>query len=222
MPYFVLENAAKIHAAIGAMSTVHGAYSAINLLTKAFEQVDEPEEFQADVRRLEAKEGLAYQGPDGAGHEVAKAVKTAAESNPPEQDAILQLVTLVMTKLGVSQGSRVLGLLLAVAGYDPTLLIVVLRLCILLAQTETGRRIVAAAAPKLKDALVAATDRASLAQPLQQLTASLGERGYELAAALAEMPLDTAKAALHSGRNVVDMLSDRLPVQAKLADPPAG
>lgn len=206
MPYFTLASVADVLSAINAVSAIQGAYQSVSLLADALAKVEEPQDFEAEVRSAEQKQGYSYEGPEDAGKQVIKAVRTAANASGDQQDKLLELASLVVTRLGVSQGSRVLSVLLLSCGLNPQLTFVVFKLCVLLSRTKVGRRIVAGAQPRLKEAVATVSDKSQLARPIQQLAASMGEKGDQLVSAITETPLNAARRAVQAGGNAFERL----------------
>ena len=99
-----------------------------------------------------------------------------------------------------------MSVLLLSCGINPQLTIVVFKLCVLLSRTKMGRRIVAGAQPRLKEAVAAVSDKTPLAQPIQQLAANMGEKGSQLVSAITETPLDAARRAVRAGGNAFERL----------------
>jgi len=206
MSYFTLVSLADVETAINAVSAIQGAYQSVSLLAQALDEVEEPPDFTAEVRKVEQKQGYSYEGPEDAGKQVIKAVMTAANASGDRQDKLLELVSLVVTRLGVSQGTRVLSVLLLSCGINPILIVVVLKLCVILSRTEMGQRIVAGAQPRLKEAVAAVSDKTQLAQPIQQLATSMGEKGGRLVSAMTGAPIDAARRAVQAGGNAFERL----------------
>jgi len=206
MPAFTLVSLADIETAISAVSTIQGAYQSVGVLADAMAQVEEPQDFTAEVRNVEQKQGFSYEGPEDAGKQVIKAVRTAANASGGRQDKLLELVSLVVTRLGVSQGTRVLSVLLLSCGIKPTLVMVVLKLCVMLSRTKVGRQIVAGAQPRLKEAVAAVADKSLLAKPIQQIAANMGEKGGQLISTVTGTPLDATRRAIQAGGNAFDKL----------------
>jgi hypothetical protein len=206
MPYFVLNNLAQVEAAINLMSTAHGAYTAVDILKDALKGVDEPPDFSEQVDGYESRRFRSHEGPTGVNRAALKAVKTAAGADPAKQDALLRLLSLVLAKLSVVKASKVLSLLLFACGFDPTLYVAVFKLCVLLAHSDKGKKIVVAAQPGLAQAIAACQNPAQLAGPLGQLAGSLGAQGRELLAALPS-PATVAKQAKQKGGKALDELS---------------
>lgn len=206
MPYFTLVNLADVLSAINAVSTIQGAYQSVSLLADALAKVEEPQDFEAEVRSAEQKQGFSYEGPEDAAKQVVKAVRTAANASGDHQDKLLELVSLVVTRLGVSQGTRVLSVLLLSCGLSPQLTIMAFKLCVVLSRTKVGRRIVAGAQPRLMEAVAAVSDRTQLAKPIQQLAANMDEKGSQLVSAITKTPVDAARRAVQAGGNAVERL----------------
>ncbi len=206
MPIFKLLTLTKVHSAVGAMSTIYGAYQATSLLKDVLAEVDEPEEFAAEVRELEAKHGRSFQGPEDSSQQIIKAVNTAANEKGNAQDALLRLISMVITKLGVAQGSRIVSLLLLACGVKPALTLTVLRLYVMLATTEHGQRILLDAKPKIAQAVAEYADPSKLADPLRQLASALGDKGADFVSD----PAKASKAAFKKGRTAFGRLLDDL------------
>ncbi len=209
MPYFTLASLADVSSAISAVSAIEGAYQSVSLLADALAKVEEPKDFEAEVRSAEQKQGYSYEGPEDAGKQVIKAVRTAANASGDQQDKLLELASLVVTRLGVSQGSRVLSVLLLSCGINPKLTIIVFKLCVLLSRTKVGRRIVAGAQPRLKEAVATVADKTQLAGPIQELANNMGEKGGQLVSAITKTPLDAARRAAQAGGNAFERLLSR-------------
>ena len=213
MTAFTLSNLAPVHSAIDTVTHVHGAYRSVELLAQALEGVEVTEDFDQQMQQLERQQGVSYQGPGDAGRTVVKAVKTAEHASGEEQDAILQLVALVIERLGLSQGTRVMSIVLAATGLDPRMIVSTVKLSMLLARTSAGRRVVEAATPLLQDALqVADPDR--IVQPARQLAEMLGDKGTELVTAAMKLPGQAMRKAASLGSDLLDGLQP--------TDPPAG
>ncbi|MBL7040910.1 MAG: hypothetical protein ISR77_19905 [Pirellulaceae bacterium] len=206
MPAFTLVSLANIETAISAVTTIDGAYQSVGLLADAMAKVEEPQDFTAEVQKVEQKQGFSYEGPEDAGKQVIKAVRTAANASGKRQDKLLELVSLVVTRLGVSQGTRVLSVLLLSCGIKPTLIMVVLKLCVMLSRTKVGRQIVAGAQPRLKEAVGAVADKSQLAKPIQQLAANMGAKGGQLISTITGTPLDATRRAILAGGNAFEKL----------------
>ncbi len=199
MAVLSLLSLAGVRTAIDGANAIHGAYQAVNILARVLSQVDEPDDFAAEVKRIEQQQGPSYDGPEDAGHQIVKAVKTAGNSEGEARDALLDLTSTVITKLGASQGARVVSLLLLACGVDPTLTVVVIKLYVLLAQTESGREIVARAAPQMRAVLESCKDKAQVVQPIQQLATTMGDKGADLVAAITRTPVGLATEAIQKG-----------------------
>ncbi|MDP6442741.1 MAG: hypothetical protein QGG36_06545 [Pirellulaceae bacterium] len=153
MPSFTLVSLGPVTAALDAISRVHGAYRAIDLLGQALSEVEESDEFSDEAEQAERAEGLAYEGPDGLTRNVLKAMFTGVNAGGQSQNALAELVALVITRLSVGHGAKVLAATLAVAGVHPGLTLLTIKVCLLLLRTERGKKIVREALPKLRAAV---------------------------------------------------------------------
>ena len=208
MPYFTITSLANVQQAIELLSHAHGAYTAVDILKGALKDVDEPDSFAGEVQQARSEHGRSHEGPADADRAALKTLKTAANAEGPTQDALLELLSLAIVKLGVAKGSQILSLLLFACGFDPTLIVIVIKLSVLLAHTQTGKKIVAKTGPKLKQAISKSTAVMPITEPLGELANQLGEQGVELLAVLSQ-PKDLAQKAASAGLDTVNNLLRR-------------
>lgn len=173
---FLLDRIADVQGAMKALSHVHGAYRATEILLDLLDGVEQTDQFDQDVRSLE---GSVYEGPERAFFALAKATETAAHASDEQQrDALVELITLALTKFGASQGTRLFTLLLAYAGMHPGVAGIVLRVALLAAQTSVGKKWIAGSSDKLH----VLTTRVIPAEQLAEIQASISDIPQELSA----------------------------------------
>ena len=210
MPAFVLSDFSAVRNAVGALGKVHGAYRAVEILGKALDEVEEPAGFDERMREWEGGSGSAYEGPDGTSRQFAKGLQTAANTkNKEDRSALLEALALVLGKLTAGQGTKALGIVLKSVGYNPEVLVLTIRVCILAMQTRGGKRVVEAFVPQIKQSVATAEDKLSLSGPLAELGKTLGDKGKDLASGLsraAAAPVRMAKAVVESGITFLDQL----------------
>ncbi len=188
MPVYTIASIAAVNAAIDAVGAVHGSYQALAILKNVLDEIAESDDLDKDLRHVESQQGPSYQGPDYTNRVVLKAAKTAARTPGDPGQAMLELLSLVITRLGTAQGARVFSMLILACGWDPALLVVVLKLGMILSRTEAGKRILAALSPALKERLVALAEQSELVDDARELLANLGQRGAGLLEALRATP----------------------------------
>nr|WRX36717.1 hypothetical protein [uncultured bacterium] len=213
MADYVLTSLKSVETAIGVLSKAQGAYTAVDILKGVLSDVDEPQQFEAELRKSELQQFNSFEGPADADREILKAMKTAANAESEKQNPLLELVSLVLVRLGFVKGSKVLSLLLVACGFDPTLSLVVFKLCLVLARTKEGKKIVRAALPKFKDAIAASADRTQLDELLTQLVERLGEKGAELVAII-QTSVDMGERTAQAGAGAADDLLDKHDVKS--------
>ena len=202
MPVLQIGSLQAIKAAIEAVSHVHGGYQAMDLLAKAMSDVEEPDGFDSEVRQAEDASGMRYEGPENATRTAPKTLETAANEATQNQSALVELLALVLIKLGSLQGSKLLVGLLAIVGVKPVLAAVFVRLLLMLVQSETGRRIVMEAWPKMSDRVGVLWQTPQLQSSLKQVSGALGEEGSKWLNAVAGAP----KTALDAATSAADSL----------------
>ena len=180
MAIFTLSSLAHVQTAIDLLGHAQGAYTVADILKRALADVDVSAEFDSQLQQARSEHGRSHEGPADADRAALKILKTAARADDEQQTALLELLALAIRKLGVAKGSQVLSLLLYACGIDPTLFVVAFKLCAVLAQTEAGKRIVAAAGPKIQRAVRNSAASEHLAEPLRQLAATFDRQGDEL------------------------------------------
>ncbi|MFT5524089.1 MAG: hypothetical protein ACI9G1_001322 [Pirellulaceae bacterium] len=173
MPAYTLLSLSNVNLAIATVANIRGVYQSIGLLSKALTDVEEAAGFKNEVRQLENEHGPLYQGPDNSRATVLKAAKTAANGDSEQQKTMAKLVALIIERFGTSQGTRLLGFLLMAAGYDPTLILFVVRTCSFLARTEAGKKVLEQAQPQLVK-LAEATGQTKLFTPFIDAVQSAG------------------------------------------------
>jgi hypothetical protein len=59
MSYFTLASLSDVEIAINAVSAIQGAYQSVSLLADALAEVEEPQNFAEEVRKVEQKQGYS-------------------------------------------------------------------------------------------------------------------------------------------------------------------
>lgn len=208
MAVWQIESLALVQHAIDAVKNVHGGYQAIDLLTKAMSTVEEPDDFEEEVREAEAVSGMKYEGPNDATRALLKTVETAAHESTQKKSALVDLTALVLLRLGSIHGAKVLVGLLAVAGVKPALGAIMVRVLLVLLQSEDGRRIVMDAWPQIQTYLGQLWQHSELRGQLQDVAARTGEEGSRWLGKLADSPQQVLNTAKSFGESIVGGLND--------------
>ena len=186
MSYDDIVSAAGLDAVFDSIGAVHGAYQAVDVLRDALDGISEPDGFDKQLQKLESRHP-SYEGPDQAGRVAYKTLVTAKGASEPIREALLKILSLMLGKLTVSQSIRLLGMLVTAAGTDPTALVLIVRLCLLLSRTSKGKQVVAAAQPQINRAL-AAVDKTGITDSLVTVAERLGDGRDQLLDFLADGP----------------------------------
>lgn len=210
MSIFSLADFSLVHRAVTAVSAIHGSYRAVELLGKALADVEVSADFDENLKRWTSQQGSTYEGPSDTTRNIVKGLRTAANTdNKDDRNALLELLALVLSKLTVAQGTRVVAIMLTAAGMNPQLLTLAIKVCVLAARTRAGRRIVESVEPKIEEAISVLADKSELIEPVKELAASIGDKGKQLLSSLsaaAQTPIQAAKKIADSGISFLDQL----------------
>lgn len=208
MPIFKMESIALVQNAINAVRNVHGGYQAIDLLTKAMSSVEEPEGFDEEVREAERVSGMRYEGPDGATRSLLKTLETAANESSQTKTALIELTSLVLMRLGSHQGSKILVGLLAVAGVKPVIGAVMVRVLLLLLQSESGRKLVIQSWPKIQTYLGQLWNHSELRGQLSEVANRVGDEGNRWLSQISSAPQQVYDSVKNAGESLLDGIGD--------------
>ncbi len=207
MAAFQLASIDTVKAALDAVNNVHGGYQAIDLLTKAMSEVEEPEGFGREVERAEVAAGMRYEGPTDATKTMLKALETAANESNQKQSALVELISLVLLRLGSMHASKILVGLLAVAGLKPVAAAILIRVLLILLQSESGRSIVASAWPQIEQRLGYLWQTPELRTKLKQLSQGLGDEGATWIKTISSAPIQAVRSVASLGDSLLDGLT---------------
>jgi hypothetical protein len=207
MAIFQIASIDVVKTALDAVGHVHGGYQAVDLLTKAMSEVEEPDDFDREVAEAEKASGMRYEGPTGATKTLLKTLETAANESNQKQAALIELLSLALLRLSTMQASKILIGLLAVAGLKPVAAAVLIRVLLILLQSESGRAIVKNVWPQIESRLGSLWQTPDLRKKLQELGEGLGDEGSTWLKKISSAPEQAVKSVASIGDSLLDGLT---------------
>ncbi len=210
MPFSNLPSLAAVKTTLDAIQQVHGGYQAVDLLGQAMSQVSEPDGFDKEAKQAEEIGGMKYEGPDGATRAILKTAETAAETSGERQDVLVDIIALVLVKLGSMQGAKVMVGMLALVGVHPALGAILVKVLLVMLQSESGRAWVTQSWPTIEKHVTPLWKLPAVQPHLRRVASELGETGSQWVQSAMSLPGRVASSAMERGDALLDDLTSIL------------